>query len=315
MESQRNSSEEILKGISAIDGASSLVSPDIAPSLSRGAFNQVKAQDAIEANKSVALPAINSHLKKIFEDRINNLFSGVACIEKVDLCEKFESGDIYIWERIFKCTSCFKELIEGLKSSGSLKVQLESGFLKIKTQISNEIDISNKNRQLIYAITRNLLKNGIILSYSIVDEKSDFSEIELKFDCSGVKGKSYIIDFTREQNLLLGLQPQFDNYETDYQSFLNINKSICLEITKNLELKNYGFQEHSIFKKKMSCGFVHIAFLFRPLSLIIPSKGLLMDSSQVYTYTGRENSVKDQSEAKLKKALFKTIDIFEFLRR
>lgn len=309
MENNTGPLNEIQKSIHAIEDASLIADISLSPVLNRSLFHLKKARETIHNDKEIVLPVVNKYLERNFNDYIEQIVKKYNFSQTL-FVNNLKNKDVYSWESILFCLPFLSELVSVLKLENELIIKLENSKIIFESYISNEQEVLS-SRKTVYAITRKLLSLNIILTYEtlITDGKC---RLLLTFDCSFDKESFFVVDFSKRFNFLLGTQSNLVNYLCDHTYFLDMEKSFCLEITDEMKLINYGVSDHKKFKQKTNCSFLHIAFLFRPLSIIIPNKGSLMNLSQIYTYTGSDQSVDIN---KTNKILFKTIDIFEFLRK
>lgn len=171
--------------------------------------------------------------------------------------------------------------ITGLsKLAGDLIVDLDHQALKISALLKRQNGIKENKPQIIDKL-KFLFKENIITTFKIREsEVQNCAQLELTFDLSYDNNTFYKI----ESGIEISLPNVIKNYEMSFKEFLDLGEHLIFQLNDNLEIKK-------IKRPKSQIGQVlHFHFLFRPISLIIPKKGILCSMDKEDTGSGKNPS-------------------------
>jgi hypothetical protein len=162
---------------------------------------------------------------------------------------------------------------------GNFDIKLDKGHLLFTGEISKGLERAQSNRPQIYALYRRLFSKEILLTYELVETNSDSFNLTLHLDFSHDAAKSYFVEVSDENDMLIAFSNVFSNYGLSSDEVKEVGRHLVIEINSDLSVeKTYRLKDK--YQTNLSGKeILHFPFLFRPVSLIIPKKGKVFPSN------------------------------------
>ena len=278
------------KGLKSLEQINILGGQDISPLV--GAANhhfselRRKALEGIDKNKD--FEKLNGFLANHLEAVFQNYIKESKSISQAQIHFNDYSWGNREWNYVINIIPEMLKVLDLLNVSTNIQLAQEKEAFVLRSWISHDYSVEN-SRAEIYSIFRTLLKNKILMTYSLKPNvRKDESIIELRFDLSHNDDQVYCIESSK--NSSLEFSNVFSNYELLKTEEYPHYKHNILEIDKNFNLKKnetniselIDLENDEDNKKQV----IHFSFLFQPLTLILPQKGKLN-----YRDENRENFI------------------------
>lgn len=311
----RSIEREFYQGLEALDDLHKLGSSDQYPLINRVVhhLNEVKRSVDEKQNAMGNFPRLNRFFQGFLLKNLKNLkektqISKVKCeldtsfvpVEKMDLL-------LEVFPLVCQAVGLFP-------FQGEMQVNFNENEVEFtgSTQVDEKFE---QQRPEAYVLTRKLLSHGMVLTYRCHKvDKNGLFEISLKCTMSHNLNEVYGVDFSEQHGIVLGLSNIFPQFRTTNEYLKNVGKHICIEITKDLKVERTYRLTQRHLKENAQVEILHFAFLFRPVSIIIPKEGRLYPSHLfgLTRGTGREN-FSSQQEVENKVAMYRYLDFFSLI--
>ncbi|MFN8369102.1 MAG: hypothetical protein U0T83_00585 [Bacteriovoracaceae bacterium] len=179
-------------------------------------------------------------------------------IKEVSVTNNIETNNLKGRELLFDNIDLMLKAYEVLGMFGSFILKIDAKGVSL-TGLVNLENISEAKKINVYKITRLFLKKKILFTYKL-HSKNGFA-VELFFD--------FFYTSTTGCSLF---DNQLNKYEINFEKFYKLNNHACLEITDEMHLIRYKAISEAVKLSKSQKIIVHFPFLFRHISLIIPSR-------------------------------------------
>mgnify|MGYP005635401265 FL=1 len=261
------------KGLQGLEEIQLLGGEDLTPLLGNISFH-------LSELKRKTLEEVDEN--KCFEDLSNSLSSHIESIftEYIKSNSEITQAQIFFsdcswgnkeWNSVLNIISPMLELVNLSGFKKIVQLVQEKDVLKLRGWIGQDTSIESKRIE-IYSIFRNLLKNKVILTYSIIEtEKFDESILEIIFDLSHNENVLYEVTGDKEYESI-GFSNVFSRYEVLSKEDIPKFKHNIMEINKKLELNRISYIPRQL---KESTVVIHFPFMFQPISFVIPHAGEL----------------------------------------
>lgn len=225
-------------------------------------------------------------IEKLLKEKLSNIvyefFGNKNKFKSYQYVDEADGLDIRKWNLVLENIPEFLTVVSMFSYHGLIDINLSNCSLKVSGVIlnSSHIEIS---RKLIYAITRKLLRNKLILTYKLTQISSQSPyRLELNLDFSHDKSFIYKIPIDKTKcggsgELALGLADNLFRYKISKEKAIKLEEHHVFEIYSTLNtsfnIRKIDGYDPDINKKDI----IHFPFIFRPFSIILPVKGSLED--------------------------------------
>lgn len=311
----RSIERQFYQGLEALDDLHKLGSSDQYPLINRAIhhLNEVKRSVDEKQNTLGNYSRLNRFFQGFLLKNFKNLkeqtqISKVKCeldtqhvpMEKMDLL-------LEIFPQVCNAVALFP-------FEGEMRVTFNENEVEFTGTTSID-ETLEAQRPMAYKLTRSLLSHGIVLTYRCIEvDQNGRAVMSLKATMSHSLNEVYGIDFTEQYGIVLGLSNIFPQFRTTTEYLKQVGKHICIEITKDLKVERTYRLTARHLKENAEVEILHFAFLFRPVSIIIPREGRLYPSHLfgLNNGTGREN-FSSQQEVENKVATYRYLDFFSLI--
>lgn len=307
-------------GLNSLEELGYLSDPSIAPML-----QQIQGHFA-NAKNSVSMGHL-TNLRSLVKSSMKHIFSQYF-IEN-ELAKHFhftvyENGPtLEKWNELFDYLPQIIKVLKVIKLKESIFINLNNNGMTIEGSISlnSSLDGGLEDvRKEVYAVTRELFKSKVLMTYSLNDSKqAKFSNLKLEIDYSHSEREMFTFPLIEYQ---LGFSNTLQNYIVKESEVSSLENHKCIEILPNGKTKEHEkFPTNYIKKHYNRLTLVHFSFLFRPLSLIIPYKGQLLPrysrlnwgdtGSAIPSFKKSNNIIKSSKKSEDRNVYY--MDLFSFI--
>lgn len=311
----RSIEREFYQGLDALDDLHKLGSSEQYPIINRAVHHLKQVKRTVDEKQSVMgnFSRLNRFFQGFIFKNLKNL-KAQTHISKIT-CE-LDSSQVPV-EKMDLLLEAFPYLCSAVALfpfESNMHFTLNENEIEFRgtTKIDENLE---KKRLEAYVLSRRLLVHGLVLTYRCHKvDRNDLATISLKCTMSHDLNQVYGLDFSQEHGLVLGFSNIFAQFRTSHEYLKTVGKHICIEITDQLKVeRTYRLSKRQL-KENSQHEILHFAFLFRPVSLIIPKEGRLY-SSHLFGLThstGREN-FGSQQEVENNPPIYKYIDFFSLV--
>lgn len=134
-------------------------------------------------------------------------------------------------------------------------------------------------REKVYSLTRTFLSSQCLLTFNTFETtENGVYKIEFKLDYSNNSDFVYAFPLDENSSKILGFPECFSEYKINKSDAKLLGRHRIIEITNTIKLSEHFCFSDEHLSEKSSYEIMHFPFLFRPISLIIPREGALMES-------------------------------------
>ncbi len=296
------SDKSFQRGIQYLDDIQSLSKENLSPLIRQAIYQFAESRNT---NASITLGAQTlPRIYKFFEGFVERNKEKIKRNPNISVVElKMDQNEFSLlnWDDLLESLPLFIEAIQSLPFKGESSLELSSQKCRFHAELDLEKNIEAE-RVKIYAITRKLLSLGIVLTFQSTQASESSLFIELLMTSDKHTGQSYVIDIGQKHIPLLGLSSIVDQFCISSEALLKKGRHLCIEIKEDLKVEKFYRPTRKSLETKTDCEILHFAFLFRPVSIIIPKKGCLIREAQLqemlgYTGCGKDEPRQDVDES------------------
>ncbi|MBH47418.1 MAG: hypothetical protein CME71_04540 [Halobacteriovorax sp.] len=272
-ETQRDLRRAYGESLRHLDDLRSLGGANIAPIAGQIQYHLASMLEVAQSAEPLAreLP----QLFKIFQNQlINNLYNQFKPGDGVKTISHFlnQKAGLRVWEKFLTHDQSLYSLAKSFNPSAiSLSLEADGFVLGLET---NEAEDISEARKLAYRFTQDLWQENALLTYRVSERNSrPWLEIAIRFAGLSAKDLSLTVGD-------LAFDPLFVNYMVSREELVSIGDHHIVSISESAVVTL-----HREIPEQLTCEqtFIHLPFLFRPLSLIISGRGMLQAKHAKYS--------------------------------
>ena len=275
------------QGIEALEDITHLGDVGLSPIVNRVYFYMSELKKKAEDNFAPRSPQnVEDFLGKAILKIAHEYLQKKNGITQVCFSKRTEGLELFKWNRLLEILPSVLSVINCFDYIGKIDLILHKSGLVVEGNVCYGQEIES-NRQHVYTQFRKMVQNQSLLTFSIDDVGNDkYYKLKLVADVSHDWNKAYCVDLTDRCGIVLGISNIFEQYRLEKSD--DLGGHLCLRITDQLELRRYP-QVPDDFTPACGEEILHFSFLFRPVSLIIPRRGVVrpIDNLQKSGDTGR----------------------------
>lgn len=176
------------------------------------------------------------------------------------------------WNKTLGELDLFSRLLVLFPLKNHLKIELKNEMILVTSEIFKS-DVDLDKRGMAYKLTRDYLKAKQWLTYSITESDSHYAQVTFKIDLSHNEGREYL--FEVRQKSFLSFSASIKNYQVTFDKIDSHLEHMVLEVDENCQLQIHNQISELPNLENGQFSLFHFPFLFRPVSLIIPTRGIL----------------------------------------
>jgi hypothetical protein len=299
------------KSLETLEDIQYLSAFSLSPLIGRAYFHLSEMKrKADAANFGIAshYDAVSNVLDEKIASILDDFFIEKSKFKGLNYTKSTAKIDLKKWNLILETLPEILSIVSVLSFHGIMDVDLNENHLVISGTVLQDAQLEI-NRKFIYVITRKLLRKKILLTFK--GEKTvrnGLFKLTLNVDISHDEGLVYRLPFkpTPKRNYLVGFSNVLANYRAQYDQVARIGDHQIIEVGNDLSVKTYMGIPNLSRIESTNKEILHISFLFRPISIILPMRGTLSIDTLC-----RETNVNDEEESKHDVSVsYRTIDFF-----
>jgi len=234
-------------------------------------------------------------------------------LENVELIIDSETLSLKQVEQFSKCLPSFIDVLCCLTFKDLVTIECNEEEIVAKGKIHLCSELENR-RVEIYRLTRWFLAQGMILTFTHDLIINDETEITMRLRLPDQTGRVALLESKESRTPLVGLSAVIAEYKIKTDTAARLGRHLCIEIFEDLRVEKYYRIPRRVLNEKSSTEIMHFAFLFRPVSFIIPSRSRLIkvDDLVMLGGTGRGISTAQQEVEESNRGYF-FIDILSLM--
>lgn len=311
----RSIEREFYQGLEALDDLHKLGRSDQYPLINRAIhhLNEVKRSVDEKQNSLGSYPRLNRLFQGFILKNLKSLKEQTK-ISKVKCDMDSNAVSIEKMDLLLEVFPLVTTAVGFFDFNGEMQVSLNENAIEFTGQalLTEEME---KRRPEAYKITRQLLSKGLVLTYQCIGvDQNGQSKLSLRCTMAHDLNQVYGLDFLDSFGVVIGFSNIFPQFRSSREYLKQVGKHICIEITNELKVERTYRLTARHLKENADVEILHFAFLFRPVSIIIPKEGRLY-SSHLFGLTrdtGREN-FSSQQEVENRVNTFRYIDFFSLI--
>ncbi|MFA6236587.1 MAG: hypothetical protein WC635_04595 [Bacteriovorax sp.] len=291
------------KGLSTLEDIQLLSEFALSPLIGRAYFHlseMKRKADEVNLGMITSFDAVVKVLDEKFESIFTEFFSNRSKYKKFDYYKSTSKIDLKKWNLILETIPEILSVVSLFNYHGGVEARLDENRLLVTGMIIEDGHLQ-MNRKFIYVVTRKLLRQKILLTFSLdKSAKAGLFKLDLKVDISHDEALVYKVNFkvNAQENYAVGFSNIFCRYRALLEDVRMVGEHNIIEVMNDLTVSHkFGIPDLTCLDSANK-EILHFSFLFRPVSIILPMKGNLskdafsrsLVSSQDDNYT-REHDV------------------------
>jgi hypothetical protein len=309
--------QDFVSGMQALEDIQTLGDNHLNPLVDQAAFHigEIHRKAELSFENLNQFSEVKNFLEKTIDQLLTNYTLKDLGAHQVLFQKKYESMSLENWNKLLTVLPTSLHIVSVFKFVGTQNIQLSDKGISFRGLIKTDQNIT-KFRELVYKASRKLLKEKAILTYKIENlDDERMCWLELKVDTSHDENLSFCVDLTENLNLWLGFSNIFDKYKISGEQASMLPRHLVIEISEDLDIqKHYRVPDRftgTIKDKEM----LHFSFLFRPVSIIIPKKGRVMNKSTLLKNKDTGSGLEQQEVENRSNNSFRYIDFFSLINQ
>lgn len=253
--------------------------------------------------------AVAKVLDEKFESILTEFFNNTR-YKKFEYHKSSSKIDLKKWNLILESIPEILSVVSLFNYHGDIQARLDDTRLLITGMILEDGHLQ-MNRKFIYVVTRKLLRQKILLTFTLEKTaKTGLFKLALKVDLSHDDALVYKVNFkvAPKENYYVGFSNIFCQYRALLADVQTVGEHNVIEIGNDLSSRHYFGIPDLTRLDSANKEILHFPFLFRPLSIILPMKGNL--STDAYSRSlaiSQDDNYKREQDVSTH---YRTIDFF-----
>lgn len=296
-------------GISALEDLQKLSSAELSPLIYRVRhhFSEVKRSYEAQEVKILAVPRLHTFFRNFLIKNVKKLKG--PRVPKIFFEAETHNLNLKTVDKLLEIFPAVMAGLEKIPFQGEMSVEINENQASFKAEAKVDHTLE-QHRVSLYSLTRHLLRENMLLTYKIEE-----GQLSVILNYSHDEKQVYGLDLTDSLGLVLGVSGIFPMFRGSPQELENVGRHFCVEIKPDLKVEKYYRLPERVLAQDFQGEILHFAFLFRPVSIIIPKEGALYDSHLfgLNGGTGRDNIRSQQDVEKNQDKVHRYIDFFSLL--
>ncbi|OUR98632.1 hypothetical protein A9Q84_04235 [Halobacteriovorax marinus] len=309
--------QDFVHGIQTLEDIQALGDIHLTPLIDRATFHigEIHRKAELSLSNLDEYAKVKTFLETTVDQLLTNYTLKDFGSHQVLFQKKFDSMSLKDWDKLLSVLPISLHIVSIFKFIGTQNIQLSSEGITFRGLIKTDQNIT-KYRELVYKATRKLLSHQSILTYKIdVLDDERMCWLELKIDTSHDENLSYCLDYRKKLGTWLGFSNIFEKYIIPHEQVKDLPRHLVIEINNELEVKTFYRVPDSYTKRFKDKEILHFSFLFRPISIIIPRKGCIINKATLRKIRDTGSGLEQQEVENRLKYLFRYIDFFSLINQ
>jgi hypothetical protein len=295
----KNYQDDYEQSLNTLEDIQRLSEYSLAPLVSRVYYHlsEIKRKaDSTQLNLVNPYEIVNKVLDEKFESILADFFNNNSKCKNYTFEKKTERLVLDKWNLILEIIPEFLSVVSLFNFLGEVNVKLDHKKILISGNVLEDGQLE-LGRTFIYQMTRKLLKHKVLMTYSLKkSDKSGLNRLELIADISFDNSAHYNVKFSPNpaRNYLVGFSNIFSNYSLSTEEIESLETHNIIELGNDLAVTHKFGKIDSNHLKLSNKELLHFSFIFRPVSIILPMRGVLSKSSSIRSLDNREQDVSNQ---------------------
>lgn len=296
-------------GISALEDLQKLSDTELSPLIYRARhhFSEVKRSYEAQEVKILAVPRLHTFFRNFLIKNVKKLKG--PRIPKIFLEAQTQDFNLKVVDKLLEVLPEVMKGLERLPFQGDMKVEVNENQAKFSARALIDQTLE-QHRVFLYSLTRKLLRENILLTYQVLD-----GHLSVILNYAHDEKQVYGLDLTESLGIVLGVSCIFPMFRGFSEELKNVGRHFCVEIKPDLKIEKFYRLPERVLAQEFQGEVLHFAFLFRPVSIIIPKEGALYDSHLfgLNGGTGSDRIRTQQDVEKNQDQVHRYIDFFSLL--
>lgn len=216
-------------------------------------------------------------------------------------------------ETFSKLLPSFIDVLCCLTFQNEVHVDFSETEIKASGNILISSELENRRPEM-YRLTRWFLQEGMILTFSHDKIIEHETMIHIKLRLPDQNNQLLLLDLEKSPTPLVGFSSSLSHYRVSTDFASRLGRHLCIEINEELTVDKYYRLPKRVLSSKSQAEIMHFAFLFRPVSFIIPRRSRLAEADDLVMLggTGRGISTVQQEVEESNRRYF-FIDILSLM--
>jgi hypothetical protein len=297
------------KSLSTLEDIQLLSEFSVSPLVSHAYYyiSEMKRKaDALSSSQVSPFDQVAKVLDEKLASIVDDFFGNKSRFKEYNYTRDVEKIDLKKWNLVLETIPEILSIVTLFNYHGGIDVRFNEGRILISGLILQDGNLE-RSRKLIYVITRKLLRNKVLLTFSLEQTaRTGLFKLDLKADLSHDDSLVYRVLFNvnKDDKYMVGFSNVFCQYRAHLEDVKLVGEHNIVEIKTDMSIKHtMGIPELSRIESANK-EILHFPFLFRPLSIILPMKGNLVSTSPTRSHDDENKRKQDVSK------YFRTIDFF-----
>ncbi|MGZ3789120.1 MAG: hypothetical protein ACXVLQ_11390 [Bacteriovorax sp.] len=309
--------DEFEKSLSTLEDIQLLSEFSLSPLIGRAYFHLSEMKRKADA-KGPGLVAQYDLVSKVLDEKFESIFteffSNKAKYKNFEYHKSTSKIDLKKWNLILEVIPEVLSVISLFNYHGGVEARLDDNRLLISGMILEEGQLQ-MNRKFIYVVTRKLLRQKVLLTFSLEKTaRTGHFKLDLKLDISHDETLAYKVNFKvgPSENYTVAFSNIFCHYRALLEDITPVGEHNVIEVGSDLSVKNSFGVPDLTRMESANKEILHFPFLFRPVSIILPVKGHL--STDVFSRSlarGQDEQIREQDVS----TYYRTIDFFSLFNQ
>lgn len=304
--------KNFLKAMEALEDLQKIGGTSFSPLIQQAVhhISEIKREAKSSVNDISSFKKISNFLKDRVDDVLKNYLAKNPTCNQINYSPLREEIELEAWDKILDFLPVFLEFHSQFEFAGAMDVEVNRTRLKTRVLLDKSQDFLAL-RPRVYSFTKYFLKRNALLSFNMESESDEY--IVLSFQLDFETSDDWAFGFNIG-DYVVGMTSLLSRFEITKERAQSLTKHVCLEIKENSEVKKLDAIPEEILSENSDKTILHFPFLFRPLSLIIPSRGELIPSDNFMAEdTGSESQSTNQDDGNANQKTFKFLDFFSIV--
>jgi hypothetical protein len=268
-------------GLRYLDDIQRLSEENLSPLIRQAMTMFMRAQESMNADE-LTLSEFQQveRFSQAFVERHRQRILERLTIEDVSINFQTKKLKMASFDIILEALPLFSEVIRLLPFAGQAELSIVNDGMKFDGRLLFTDELENK-RVALYALTRKLLSKGILLTFRHGPLTNGQADLTLDVRFPDQTGRLYLLDLENHKLPLVGFSAQLNHYEIHAHDLARLGRHLMIEVTKELNVEKFYRPSRRLLHADSGLEILHFAFLFRPVSLIIPKRCSLVHKSDL----------------------------------
>jgi hypothetical protein len=221
-------------------------------------------------NSMESFRSLGSFVEKAFEGLVHRLYKQTSFQTEFHFIRPEADLGVSQWNALLSILPVMKSFQDMYQFCGEVTLFADDKSLYLEGDLPEGLDIL-AFREKCYRLSRKLLSQNIIPTFSVRKKKSNRDRLRLLFDYTQLSNQSYYEVSWLSRGVKFQIAETLGPYRIGREKFIKLGQHQIIHINNKLEFQK-TIESSSEFPIPKDSEILHFSFLFRPVSLIIPGR-------------------------------------------